>query len=295
MRDPIHDLRRYAADLEASVPEHRARQAVARALAREGRARPRRLVVALATAALLAVGNVALAAAADPAVPGDPLYPLDRAYERLASIFGLEGDTADERLDESQALLERGNALAALETLVEALDDLGANGDLDEARQTLQELAVANGVTDQDFTDAVNQLVSQARLVADAAKSGDPGDAKDAAQLIKEKAQVVAEAARNGNGPPGSPPENPGNGPPDDPGPSSDPPGGGAPDEPGSPGSTAPGSSSDPGAGAPGQENQGTGGGASGDAPGHNDQSGSGAPPSSVPGQGNPGRGGPNS
>jgi hypothetical protein len=62
--------------------------------------------------------------AADRAVPGDFLYPLDRALERV----GLTSNLVEERLQEALILLERGELTLAIATANEALVELGRSG-----------------------------------------------------------------------------------------------------------------------------------------------------------------------
>lgn len=117
----IDDLRRYARHLADSVSPGRTEVLVARMLsARGGRQRSRRLILVLATAVILAVSNVGLATVADPAVPGDFLYPFDRGYEWARDLFGAS-DRTPERLQESAELNQRGETGRAIEFLQELL------------------------------------------------------------------------------------------------------------------------------------------------------------------------------
>lgn len=124
--DPISELRRYAADLEAQVPADRARSAARRALLNPtpARRRPRRAIAAIVATALMGISNVALATAADPAVPGDALYGVDRAYESIGSAVGFDGTHAAERANEVLVLQERGQSTEALQHVIESLTEL---------------------------------------------------------------------------------------------------------------------------------------------------------------------------
>ena len=62
--------------------------------------------------------------AADRAVPGDLLYPLDRALERV----GFTSNLVEERLQEALILLERGELTLAIATANEALVELDRSG-----------------------------------------------------------------------------------------------------------------------------------------------------------------------
>jgi len=120
MTDPLDDLRRYAADLTSEVSATDARRAVNQAFTRAAR-RPRRVVVALVSTALFGLSNVALAATANPSVPGDALYGIDRAYDRVESLVGIGGLHTSERFEEADALIQRGNFGAALELVQSVL------------------------------------------------------------------------------------------------------------------------------------------------------------------------------
>jgi hypothetical protein len=143
----IEDLRDYGRSLVEGVPVGQTEMAVVRILAsRHRRHRPRRLVLALATAGLLAVSNVALAAVSDAAAPGDFLYPVDRGYEWASDLFG-NTDRTIERLAESETLSQRGDidhAIAFLrelatessnEALLAAIQKLEALGDPGQGNQ----------------------------------------------------------------------------------------------------------------------------------------------------------------
>jgi hypothetical protein len=87
------------------------------------RPRPRRRalrpqVAAAALAVLILTGSTGVAVAANAAVPGNDLYGLDRALERI----GIGDGGGGERLDEAGELLARGETRLALEHVTEALD-----------------------------------------------------------------------------------------------------------------------------------------------------------------------------
>ena len=143
----IEDLRDYGRSLVEGVPVGQVEMAVGRVLAsRHQSHRPRRLVLMLATAGLLAVSNVALAAASDSAAPGDLLYPIDRGYEWARDLFG-DTDRTNERLAESETLSQRGHiddAIAFLrelatessnEALLAAIQKLEASGEQGQGNQ----------------------------------------------------------------------------------------------------------------------------------------------------------------
>ena len=105
-----------AATDELKVGRGRAEQIAARALARV-EARPHRrarLVAAIVSGSAFAIVSVTgVGAIADQAVPGDSLYPVDRAYESISRVIGRDVDRTQERLEEALALVQRGDRVAA--------------------------------------------------------------------------------------------------------------------------------------------------------------------------------------
>lgn len=101
-----------------------------------------RLVVAL-TAIALVVGMSGIAVASDGAAPGDVLYGLDRALERVG--VGVGG--ADERLAEATVLVGQGRAADALDHAIEAIDeaDEEASDALQRAAERVSGMSSENG------------------------------------------------------------------------------------------------------------------------------------------------------
>ena len=101
-----------------------------------------RLVVAL-TAIALVVGMSGIAVASDGAAPGDALYGLDRALERVG--IGVGG--ADERLAEATVLVGQGRAADALDHAIEAIDeaDKEASDALQRAAERVSGMSSENG------------------------------------------------------------------------------------------------------------------------------------------------------
>lgn len=183
-RDPFEALIAYARHLESQVPGELARLRVGRAFD-GGHPSRRRLVAALAVG-MVGVSNVALARMADPAIPGDSLYAIDRAYERLTALVG--SDHAGERLDEASAMAARGEASSALGLVREALtDDTGA-ADVEEARVLVSEMGPAE--LSPEFNAALDTLIEAARSVSAS------DDRQEAAQEIGDAGLAVAEAAK---------------------------------------------------------------------------------------------------
>lgn len=115
-------LRRMAASDEMLVGRGRSEQLAQRAMARAA-ARPVRRTLAVAvTASAFAVVSVAgLGAAAEQALPGDPLYAVDRAYESVSDIVRGPVDRSEERMLEALELMDRGNRDLAITHLAKEL------------------------------------------------------------------------------------------------------------------------------------------------------------------------------
>jgi hypothetical protein len=118
----------------------RATESNVRSLSSLPRLRPQ-LAAALATIVLLA-GMTGVAAAADGAAPGDALYGLDRALEKI----GVGDSGAEERLEEAAQLVADGDPGRALEHATEAFDEAAEAGQniagVDQARGAIADAAV---------------------------------------------------------------------------------------------------------------------------------------------------------
>ena len=171
---PAHEaLRAYASRLEDEVSPGVTHRGVRKAMAAEpARLRLKRTAVVVASALGFGLGNTALALAAQPSVPGDVLYGVERAYERVAALVGIQLGSPEERLDEAKVLIERGDLMAARALVVEALGDAGVPG----ASELAQQVPPEN----------VGDLVDRARGVADAAKTGDPDQVADAVAEMRD-------------------------------------------------------------------------------------------------------------
>lgn len=209
MTDPLDELRRYAASLRAVTDEDVARRSVARAMAAGRRpARPARRPAVLAAAAVL-LGNAGLAAAAEPAVPGDVLYGVDRAYERLADAVGLGTDRAAERLAEATELVARGRP----EEAGAVLDEIPP-GELREAVAELR-ATVADGRGEgagRSISDAARSIGDEAPGRADPGKPAAPGEQAPAhpGSPGREESGPVGTAPEHGRPDPADRPADPG-------------------------------------------------------------------------------------
>ncbi|MFH2103100.1 MAG: DUF5667 domain-containing protein [Chloroflexota bacterium] len=239
-QDQIEQAERALEKLTGGVEPNPLRQASARggfleqaARLRAGpgpvRANPRqrigwvRVVVASAVVVFLALGALTgAAAAADAAVPGDALYPLDRYLEdlRLSSVqdpadaAALLLEFADERLQEAEDLAAEG-AQEQLAVALEAYD------------QTVADLAKAVGSTGGADQQALGKLLDQALSTHEERLLEIRAQAPEQALPGLDRAIEASQNAR-GDGPPedrgnGRPedrgngrPEDRGNGPPED-------------------------------------------------------------------------------
>jgi hypothetical protein len=136
----IEELRTYGHALAESVPSQKAEITANRLVAkrhlslvpeggtvqRRGQSRYRRLAAAFMALGLLAISNVSLAAIANSASPGDFLYPIDRGYEWLGDLVG-PTDRISERLAEANQLSERGETVAAVELLLQTVEEGSSN------------------------------------------------------------------------------------------------------------------------------------------------------------------------
>ena len=185
----LNELRSLGEHLQSQVSPERSRQVAIAALAAQRRRRSLRWVPATVGASIFLVGNVALAATSDRALPGELLYPADRAYEWLADLV-VNSDRTPERVEEALILIERGETALALETVE---DILGDQADLDQAVA-----ALASNANSQDVRDKVKDLVAAAALVSDAAQSGDQAALHAAIDVVHQEAAEVAAEASNG-------------------------------------------------------------------------------------------------
>lgn len=167
-------------DQRAALPTRRGRWT---------RLRPR-----LATAlilALLLLGMTGVAFAADEAVPGDPLYGLDRALEKIGI-----GDGADaERIAEAQALFQGGfvaEAMSHAAGAVDETDDGTLSEDGADAAQALRDAAEAVTSTQEGDADDVRARVAEMlNWMAANAESEEPLTGSDFGQMVAGFAKEI--------------------------------------------------------------------------------------------------------
>ena len=180
-------LRTYAEGLVASSRRVRRRRPHIRPTVPMRR---RFLATAVSVGALL-FGNVGIAVAASPALPGDSLYPLDLAYERIAAAFGFDLGGADERFDEAEALLARGDVVLAVETLARGLAAFSDSPAAADAATQLAAAVMDDEPASVEFLLAVSQLLEDSREFAAAS-----GDDRPSGDTLRAIAAVVVATTR---------------------------------------------------------------------------------------------------
>jgi uncharacterized membrane protein YgcG len=165
------------------------------------RLRPRRTarrVGVLALAAAMVLGTSAVAFA-DGAVPGDVLYPVDRALERLELVragspareAGIHLRHASERLDEAGVLEETGGDVTG--PIGDAID---SGDEAQDAAQRANDAAVADRVSEALQRHVTRMMALRDRLEAD-------GHANERALAALDR--VIARAAERAERGPGRP------------------------------------------------------------------------------------------
>ncbi len=236
------------------------------------RVMPRLAIGAAALFAIVAMSS-GLAYAANGAKPGDMLYGLDRAFERV----GIGNGGAGERLAEADALFAGGDAPAGLIHAAEVVAETPAG---QTAAPAIEEAAtrLENGPVGPGSNDAVQDLLDYIHGQHD---KGAPVVGSDFGSKLAGLAQMIGERPDSADASEDAPGQNKGEGDEDAPGNSENVPGqgGGPPDSipGGGPPDSTPGQGSPdsiPGGGPP------------------DSTSGRGGPPDSIPGGGPPGQGG---
>jgi hypothetical protein len=159
---PIRDLRSYADHLVARADPNEGGRIAARAASRAPAHAPwlRRVAVVLGSLAIFAGANAGLALAANSSAPGDPLYGIDRAYEKIETAIGLHPNLAAERFQEAATLSRRGDLDGAFEVASEAIQELSPQS---HALDVLSEVAEGIQASSDLPAEVRDQLASQAR------------------------------------------------------------------------------------------------------------------------------------
>lgn len=149
---------------------------------------PRRVPrIAFATLGVFIALNVVTAGLANAAVPGDPLYPLDRGYESVLDVVGVGGDHSEERITEAEALVARDDLTGAADLVAEAIDGRSIR----EAVASLQDA----DPTGPGFSDTVQALVTSARDLVAARQDGEPTRMAEARAAVDLAAMQVSQVA----------------------------------------------------------------------------------------------------
>jgi hypothetical protein len=139
------------------------------------------VAVAVSSGAFVLVSITGVGVAADRALPGEFLYPLDRTLETL----GISSDLVEERLQEAIALLERGEMALAIATSNEALAELGRSG----VTATLPPVTIPEDVTG-DTVEEVSTTTTEHEIV-EVAPDQDDGDIASTSEVVEAAAEPV--------------------------------------------------------------------------------------------------------
>lgn len=165
---------------------------------------------ALATATIgvvLLIGATGIAAAANGAIPGDPLYGLDRAFEAI----GLGNGGAEERIDEADELLIKGDESGALAFLGESLIELISEGDQEAASRIQRHLELAVTKTSPS-AEAAQEKVAELRAFIEENKGNGHGRefGHGVSEIARDRTHVEPETSGPREEPDPSPPDNAG-------------------------------------------------------------------------------------
>jgi hypothetical protein len=149
-------------------------------------------LVMAATAILLFSGVSGVAIAANGAAPGDPLYGIDRALEKI----GIGAGNAQERLAEANSLLSDGDAREALRHAVEVFDETDGVSEAADIRDARAALENAAGSLDDDGATSNNLIRDNVSTLLEylRANLGEQvgADGKDFGQGVADLAREIA-------------------------------------------------------------------------------------------------------
>ena len=210
MSEDLADLEVFVASLSGQVERPADVGYMATALAATARATRRsprpalRRVMALAAsvAVLFALSGVAIAA--DGAVPGDLLYGVDRAMERI----GIGDGGVDERIVEFDALIERGRHQDAFDIL----DEFAESAPEVEASRAQRHIELAATKSNVIADAAQEKVAAKQQLIEDNRGNDGAGNGRDFGQGVSDEAQSNDQWGRSGeqlgNNATQGPPEN---------------------------------------------------------------------------------------
>lgn len=176
--------------MASEVPQERARNITLLAL-QNGRPtfRARRVIALVGLAAFF---NLALAASADSAIPGDLLYPVDRGFEKIETLFGF--DHRQERISEAHKLSEKHQNSEAIQMVIESLG-ADAPAELRTALEASRNGVETSGDAWNTFSQSTNRLIESVQnMYTYEHQHGTPS--QDQAELVRERAREVAQAAQ---------------------------------------------------------------------------------------------------
>lgn len=165
----------------------------------------RHRLAVIAAAIFVLAGMTGVAAAADEAAPGDPLYGLDRALEAV----GIGAGGATERISEAQLLAGDGQVAEAINHVAEAIASSNEDAQSDDfspesanAADALRQAAAnvrddGDGPESQQIRDAVAAMLEE---MADMALNPD-FDAVEFGQRVSEMARQIGGQAGQQNRP----------------------------------------------------------------------------------------------
>ncbi|MGH3666808.1 MAG: hypothetical protein ACRDU7_00860 [Acidimicrobiia bacterium] len=134
-------------------------------------------------------GTAGAALAADGAVPGDALYGLDRAFERV----GIGSGSTGERLDEAVVMTAQGRSDEAVEHAIEALSE--HSGDSSAVALSALNAASENLVHIQDPTQAAStanlRVSALLTYIAENISSGEGTDGREFGQGVAQLARDI--------------------------------------------------------------------------------------------------------
>jgi len=187
----IRDLRSYADHLVARVDPTEGGRIAARVASGSPSRTPwlRRVAVVLGSLAIFAGANAGLAFAANSSAPGDPLYGIDRAYEKIETAIGLHPNLAAERFQEAADLSRRGDLDGAFEVASEALQQLGPQSN---ALGVLSQVAEAIRASEHLPADVRDQLTGQASELFGIGEEVSDAATGDLADFESRSEQVLA-------------------------------------------------------------------------------------------------------
>ena len=196
MSEELADLEEFVASLSGQVDRPADVGYMATALAATARATGRtprpalRRVMALAAsvAVLFALSGVAMAA--DGAAPGDLLYGVDRAMERI----GIGDGGVDERIVEFDTLIERGRHQDAFDML----DEFAESASEIEASRAQRHIELAATKSDVIAAAAQEKVAAKQQLIEDNRGNDGAGNGRDFGRGVSDEAQSNDQRGRAG-------------------------------------------------------------------------------------------------